>query len=107
MGFFALIFGLLTIAGGVMGYMEAGSMMSLIAGSISGILLIVFGNAYRKGEAIGKSGILIVSAVLLVFFGIRYSNGGVFMPAGLMTALSAIQIMGLILSPRKLAGGVS
>ena len=36
-----IIFGLLTIVGGVMGYVKAGSTASLIAGSISGILLLV------------------------------------------------------------------
>ena len=36
-----IIFGLLTIVGGVIGYVRAGSMASIIAGSISGILLLV------------------------------------------------------------------
>ena len=36
-----IIFGLLTIAGGVMGYVKAGSTVSLIAGSISGLLLLL------------------------------------------------------------------
>ena len=36
-----IVFGLLTIAGGTMGYVKAGSTISLIAGAISGILLLV------------------------------------------------------------------
>ena len=36
-----IIFGILTIAGGIAGYVKAGSMASIIAGSISGILLLV------------------------------------------------------------------
>lgn len=38
---FYLIFGLLTIFGGLMGYLKANSMASLIAGGISGLLLVV------------------------------------------------------------------
>jgi hypothetical protein len=34
-----IVFGILTIAGGVLGYVKAGSMASIIAGSISGVLL--------------------------------------------------------------------
>ena len=36
-----IVFGLLTIVGGVMGYVKAGSTASLVAGSVSGILLLV------------------------------------------------------------------
>src|SRR2546421_13055064 len=36
-----IIFGLLTIIGGVIGFVKAGSTASIIAGSISGILLFV------------------------------------------------------------------
>ena len=35
-----LIFGLLTLAGGIMGYVKANSVASLIAGGLSGILLM-------------------------------------------------------------------
>src|SRR4026208_948188 len=36
-----IAFGVLTIAGGIVGYAKAGSMASIIAGSITGILLLV------------------------------------------------------------------
>ena len=36
-----IIFGLLTIVGGVIGYVKAGSTASIVAGAISGIALIV------------------------------------------------------------------
>ena len=38
---FFIVFGLLMIFGGIMGYVKAHSMASLIAGGISGLLLIV------------------------------------------------------------------
>ena len=36
-----IVFGLLTIAGGIMGFVKAGSHASLIAGSLSGLLLLL------------------------------------------------------------------
>jgi uncharacterized membrane protein (UPF0136 family) len=36
-----IVFGLFTIVGGLMGYLKAGSTASLVAGSVSGILLLV------------------------------------------------------------------
>lgn len=38
---FYIIFGVFTILGGLMGYLKANSKASLIAGSISGVLLLV------------------------------------------------------------------
>ena len=37
------VFGILTIAGGIVGYVKAGSTPSIIAGSIAGILLLIGG----------------------------------------------------------------
>ena len=36
-----IAFGVLTIAGGILGYVKAGSVASIIAGSITGVLLLV------------------------------------------------------------------
>jgi len=36
-----IIFGILTIAGGIIGYVKAASVPSIIAGGITGILLLV------------------------------------------------------------------
>ena len=48
-----IIFGLLTIVGGVMGYAKAGSTASLIAGSISGILLLIAAFLLPNNMAVG------------------------------------------------------
>src|SRR6188768_1454247 len=48
-----LIFGLLTILGGVMGYVRAGSTASIIAGSVSGILLLVAAFLLPNNVAVG------------------------------------------------------
>ncbi len=88
-----IIFGLLTIVGGVMGYVSKGSVASIVAGSVSGILLLLAafllpGNAFA-GLALGT----IVSLLLAVRFVPAYLNNGGFMPAGMMSVLSVIGLL--------------
>ena len=88
-----VIFGLLTIAGGVMGYVKAGSTASLIAGSISGalILLAAFllpGNAVA-GLALGG----LVSLLLIGYFLPAFMRTGKVMPAGMMSILSILGVV--------------
>ena len=88
-----VIFGLLTIAGGVMGYVKAGSTASLIAGSISGalILLAAFllpGNAVA-GLALGG----LVSLLLIGYFLPAFLRTGKVMPAGMMSILSILGVV--------------
>lgn len=66
---FYFIFGALTLVGGIMGFVKAHSNASLIAGGISGILLIVAGVIFSSNQQ--ASGILaiVVSLALLGFFG--------------------------------------
>jgi uncharacterized membrane protein (UPF0136 family) len=50
-----IIFGFLTIAGGVVGYVKAGSLPSIIAGSITGVLLLVAAFLLPEHRAVGLS----------------------------------------------------
>jgi uncharacterized membrane protein (UPF0136 family) len=88
-----IIFGLLTIAGGVMGYVKAGSTASLIAGSISGVLLLVAAfllpSHVVAGLAIGG----IVSLLLAAQFLPAFFRTGKMMPAGLMSLLSILGVV--------------
>ena len=88
-----VIFGLLTIAGGVMGYVKAASTASLIAGSISGVLLLVAafllpGHAVA-GLALGG----IISLLLAIQFVPGLLRTGKMMPAGVMSLLSILGIV--------------
>ena len=69
---YLFIFGALTIAGGVMGYVKAGSPASIIAGGISGILLLVSG--YLVGAGKVQAG-LILGIVLCLPFAARLKTG--------------------------------
>jgi uncharacterized membrane protein (UPF0136 family) len=91
-----IVFGLLTIAGGVIGYVKAGSTISFISGSISGLLLLVAafllpGNPFA-GLALGG----IVSLLLVGYFLPTLFHTGKMMPAGMMSLLSILSMVFVI-----------
>ena len=92
-----IIFGLLTIVGGVIGYASKGSTASIIAGSISGILLLVAAFLLPNNAVAGLAIAGIVSILLAGRFIPAFLNGGGFMPAGMMSILSVIGIVMAIL----------
>ena len=88
-----IIFGLLTIVGGVIGYVKAGSTASIIAGAISGIALIVAAYLLPGNAALGLIVAGIVSVALAGKFIPNFMSTGKVMPAGLMSALSVIGVI--------------
>ena len=88
-----ILFGLLTIVGGVIGYASKGSMASIIAGSISGILLLVAAFLLPNNAAAGLALAGIVSILLAGRFIPAFLRTADFMPAGMMSILSAIGIV--------------
>jgi uncharacterized membrane protein (UPF0136 family) len=88
-----IVFGVLTIAGGVLGYVKAGSTASIIVGSISGILLLVAGFILSQHRAVGLIIALIVSLLLAAQFIPKYFRTAKVMPAGLMALLSVVGII--------------
>jgi uncharacterized membrane protein (UPF0136 family) len=95
--FYFFVFGVLTIAGGVMGFVKAKSKPSLIAGGISGAALIVSGYLIGTGTntRLGLFLGLIVSFALAGRFVGTFLKTKKVMPAGLMAALG---IIGMIVS---------
>lgn len=88
-----IIFGLLTIVGGVIGYVKAGSTASIIAGGISGIALIVAAYLLPGNIALGLIIAGIVSVALAGRFIPAFMKTGALMPAGLMAGLSVIGVI--------------
>lgn len=88
-----LIFGVLTIAGGIIGYVKAGSTPSIIAGSVTGVLLIVAALLLPQHRAIGLVTALVISLVLAAQFVPKFLRTGRMMPAGLMSILSVIGLV--------------
>ncbi len=93
-----IVFGALTIVGGIVGYLKAGSVASIIAGSITGILLLVAAFLLPEHRTIGLATALIVSLLLAAQFVPKFLRTGRVMPAGMMSILSAIGIIAVIVA---------
>lgn len=93
-----IVFGALTIAGGIVGYVKAGSVASIIAGSITGVLLLVAAFLLPEHRMVGLATALIVSLLLAAQFIPKFLRTGRVMPAGLMSLLSAIGIIVVIVA---------
>ena len=82
------IYIILLLAGGLFGFLKAGSKVSLITSAVSAALLILtaipglFGKAMASGLADG------IMAALLVVFAIRLAKTRKFMPSGLMLVIT-------------------
>lgn len=96
-----IVFGLLTIVGGVIGYAKAGSTISIIAGSISGILLLLAAFLLPGNLAVGLALAAVVSIALAGKFVPAFIKTGQVMPAGLMSVLSVIGVIMAIVAWMK------
>ncbi|MBD2412341.1 hypothetical protein FACHB389_25340 [Nostoc calcicola FACHB-389] len=88
----AFAYGILAIAGGIIGYIQARSQVSLLSGSISGLLLIIAAYLQLQGQTQGLILAVFVTAVLVVFFALRLAKTRKFMPGGLMTILGMLAL---------------
>lgn len=93
-----IIFGVLTVAGGVVGYAKAGSVASIIAGSVTGVLLLVAAFLLPEHRAIGLATAFIVSLLLAAQFVPKFIQTGRVMPAGTMSVLSLVGIIVAIIA---------
>jgi len=95
------VYGVLMLGGGFMGYAKAGSMMSLIMGIVSSI--VIFAGLYlsKSNTRMGYGLISMMSAILAVTFIIRLVKTGSFMPSGMLVILSIIAV---IVSIKQLMG---
>jgi uncharacterized membrane protein (UPF0136 family) len=95
---FYFVFGAFTVLGGVMGYVKAQSMASLVAGGISGLLLIAAA-VLLKGNA--TAGLVLGGVVALALtrhFGPTFISTGKWMPGGVVAILSVVAIVMTILT---------
>ena len=88
-----IVFGVLTIIGGIVGYVKAGSVASIIAGSITGVLLLVGAFLLPEHRAAGLATALIISLLLAAQFIPKLLRTGRVLPAGIMSLLSVIGII--------------
>jgi uncharacterized membrane protein (UPF0136 family) len=82
------IYIVLLLVGGLIGFLKAGSKVSLITSAVSAALLVVTGlpHVFQPGFRQGAADAIM--AALLVVFAIRLTKTKKFMPSGLMLVLT-------------------
>ncbi len=96
-----LLYAVLVIAGGVLGFVKAGSRPSLIGGLVGGLGLLAAAWGIGRHQAWGLPGALVLTLALLVFFAVRYVRTRAFMPGGLMAILSLFALIGVWLAAHE------
>lgn len=92
-GIVILFFGLLVLGGGIIGYITAGSMASLIAGSAFGLALLVSGLGVLRRQKMGFIFAPLITFLLTVFFAYRLAQSGNFIPSGLMAVVGLVTLI--------------
>jgi uncharacterized membrane protein (UPF0136 family) len=96
--FYYLVFAVITIVGGIMGYVKAKSVVSILAGTISGALLIVASSILPERSLRAYIIGLLVSILLAGKFVPDFVHKKAFVPGGLMALLSVASIVITILA---------
>lgn len=86
------IYAALLAAGGIMGYVKAGSRPSLIAGLASAALTAIGLALAAAGRPAGFWLGWVVAIALTVVFGIRYRKSGKVMPSGMLAVVSLLVV---------------
>lgn len=99
--YIVLTYGVLVVAGGIMGYVKSKSLPSILAGGISGVLIIISSILMMNQSSAGSFLALALSVMLLIMFGLRFQSSKKLMPSGLMIILSLISLVTLLLHLRN------
>lgn len=87
----SLAYSVTVTAGGLMGYVRAGSIPSLVAGLAFGSLM-GYGTYQTSNDPQNVNLSLVTSGLLAGVMGYRFFNSGKFMPAGLVFGLSLLMV---------------
>lgn len=96
-----MIYGVLLLIGGLMGYLKAQSSASLIMGGIFAIMSFVCAVAIYKEKIWGIYLSFAISLFLAFFFGYRFYSSLKWMPAGMMLIVSALLFLILLCKHMK------
>jgi len=88
-----IIYGVVAIIGGIIGFVKSQSKVSIISGTISGVGLLIAGAAAQNQEW-GKIAGMAIASLLVIIFMVRLIKTKKFMPAGLMI-LGGIATLGV------------
>ncbi|MBA3815366.1 MAG: TMEM14 family protein [Parachlamydiaceae bacterium] len=100
-GIITVFYALLVMTGGMIGFIKADSVPSLIMGITFALGLLLSAVAMVKGYKKGFYATLLLAAILLGFFAYRYTISHQMMPAGFMSILSIAIIITLFWGRRS------
>ena len=86
------IYILLLLAGGLFGFLKAGSKVSLITSAVAAAVLVLTVIPGLLGQRLASGLADAIMAALLVVFAIRLSKTRKFMPSGLMLLITALAL---------------
>jgi uncharacterized membrane protein (UPF0136 family) len=88
-----VFYGLLSIVGGVIGYIKSQSKVSLISGGVSGLLLLILAGIMNAGNQWAVTVAAIIIALLIVVFVVRWFKTKKFMPAVPMIFFGVVSLV--------------
>ncbi len=101
MPWLVILYAFILLGGGMTGYYTANSWPSLIAGSLSAILLIVSAISMFNKGLLGYFSAIGISFILSVFFMNRFINTFKIMPTGLVAIISIAVFIILVATKLK------
>lgn len=93
-----LSYGIVVLIGGLLGYIQAKSKISLISGGIFGFLLLICAYFQNLGSIWALWLAVTITVILIIVFSLRLKNTGKFMPAGLMIILGVVALIAMLFS---------
>jgi uncharacterized membrane protein (UPF0136 family) len=95
---YAIAYAALSATGGLIGYVQARSQVSLISGLVSAVLLLVGAWLWQAGVAGGAGMAMGVTAALVIIFIRRWMQTRKAMPAVIMIVAGVLAFVGMGLS---------
>ena len=92
------IYGLLLAIGGYIGFRKAGSITSLRAGLIAGVLAFIGAGTVTDNGVLGLKFGAFIAGAMIVVFGIRLARTRKFMPSGMLLGLSVVELLILLVA---------
>ncbi len=83
---------MLLLVGGLIGFLKAGSKVSLITSSIAAALLVLTAIPNLLGPNLARGMADVIMAALIVVFAIRLSKTKKFMPSGMLLVVTAVAL---------------
>lgn len=101
MPWLVIIYALMILGGGIVGFAKAHSWPSIIMGTIAAILLLCCALGMFKESVLGYFASTGIAFLLSVFFTYRFLQAFKFMPAGLMSIVSIAVFIILVATKLK------